>query len=69
MKQLIMIIGEPGCGKSAFVKEILSRMDYSEFKHKLLRGYKVNNKDLYIFGIYFKNEIFEGTEKLKLKIY
>ncbi len=65
-----MIIGEPGSGKSSLVKELLSQHEYKPTKHKLLRAYEIEkeNYNLFVFGIYFSNEIFEGTDKLSMGV-
>lgn len=65
-----MIIGEPGSGKSSLVKELLSQHKHKPIKHKLLRAYEIDkdNCKLFVFGIYFSNEIFEGTDKLSMGV-
>jgi adenylate kinase family enzyme len=70
MKKLIMIIGEPGSGKSSLVKELLSQQEHKQIKHQLLRAYEIDkdNYKIFVFGIYFSNEIFEGTDKLSMGV-
>jgi adenylate kinase len=63
----IAIGGVPATGKTTLVKTILSIMQpESMFKYGLLRGYLAN--DCSILGIYKKDEVFAGTDKLSMAV-
>ena len=63
----IAIGGVPATGKTTLVKTILNVMKpKSMFKYGLLRGYLAN--DCSILGIYKKDEVFAGTDKLSMAV-
>lgn len=63
----VAIGGVPASGKTTLMRCILSELQpKSKFKYGLLRGYM--KKDISILGIYHKNEVFAGTDKLSMAV-
>ena len=63
----VAIGGVPASGKTTLMRCLLSELQpKSKFKYGLLRGYIKN--DISILGIYDKDEVFAGTDKLSMAV-
>ncbi len=63
----VAIGGVPASGKTTLMRCILSELQpKSKFKYGLLRGYLKH--DISILGIYDKDEVFAGTDKLSMAV-
>ena len=63
----LAIGGVPATGKTTLAREVIKLIKpTSKFKSELLRGYIKN--DIAILGVYKKNDIFGGTDKLSMAV-
>lgn len=67
--KVVVVMGEPGTGKSTFMRHYMSRKEWrAEFTAVKMVPYHTDGAGLYILGKYEDGEVFAGTDRMSMAV-